>query len=658
MQPGAGFGTSGSVSWDGPTLAPIIHLVIVLSNELTAPPRFFWTAVVVCLLTQAALVSWTFPLHELFSDTPLFYIDGAMHWYRITAAQNLAHTGNLIGIDPFFGAGVPVGIATNPAAKIPAIMAVAFGLDPLISWKLYAFGCAVFAPACVPVAARLLHLDRVTIVVAVVLGILLWWTSMFRWFHTAGLVSFVFAAFLGLPYLAGVIRYAEGAGRSGVILGLGAVGAVGLYFHPLFPVPIIAGTLILFAMRPRLLAQRRILNLLLVVPLLAVVADIPWIYPTFFLSFMLRGPSAVTHQAIVDPNMIWMELLGIWKGDAHGANLYPFLALGAAWAVFRSPAGRGRLIAWGFTVLWVSLALYAAVAAVFPTLAVWTQPNRFSPVAYLYLTIPSSIGVSAMLGRLGTHGSLMKRASATVVLFLCGLGVFNGARELMQEISYGPGPHYGETPPEVKPLGDYTRFILSWLAQHTTPDTRVLFETSNGRVYDRSHIAGYLAYVSRREFIGGPYPFHNFASFWDGVLFSEPISEMTAARFRYYADLYNIGSVVVFSEKSKRFFDSLPFAHPAGALKQLRAYKLDGSPGYFIRGSGTVVARTHNRIQLARLSGPEVVLKYHFLRGLRSDPPARLEPIHLKGDSDPFIRILSPPPRLTLSLPWPSWNRK
>ncbi|MEL7449134.1 MAG: hypothetical protein AAFN78_07990, partial [Pseudomonadota bacterium] len=74
------------------------------------------------LLLQALLVSLTFPVTELFSDLPLFHIDNAAHWYRITTAANLAESGNVVGYDPFFNAGTATGIAANPAAKVPALL--------------------------------------------------------------------------------------------------------------------------------------------------------------------------------------------------------------------------------------------------------------------------------------------------------------------------------------------------------------------------------------------------------------------------------------------------------------------------------------------------------------------------------------------------------
>jgi hypothetical protein len=76
------------------------------------------------LLAQLALVSWTFPAGELCAETPLLHIDGAVHWYRVQTAVNLAQQGRLTGYDPYFAAGSPAGVAQNVPAKPAALIAV------------------------------------------------------------------------------------------------------------------------------------------------------------------------------------------------------------------------------------------------------------------------------------------------------------------------------------------------------------------------------------------------------------------------------------------------------------------------------------------------------------------------------------------------------
>ena len=96
----------------------------------------------------------------------------------------------------------------------------------------------------------------------------------------------------------------------------------------------------------------------------------------------------------------------------------------------------------------------------------------------------------------------MALATAAVV----GLSFALSIREVVREVSYDPVGRYGSVPPEVRPLGPKSVWLLDWMARKTTAEGRVLFETSKGRIHDGAHIAGYLAVRAGRELIGGPYP--------------------------------------------------------------------------------------------------------------------------------------------------------
>ena len=80
----------------------------------------------------------------------------------------------------------------------------------------------------------------------------------------------------------------------------------------------------------------------------------------------------------------------------------------------------------------------------------------------------------------------------------------------------------------------------------------------------------------------------------------------------------------------------------------LAAYRVERPFSYFYAGSGRVASRRHNRIELAGITGKEVIVKYHFLPGLASQPAAEIEPVFLEDDPIPFIRILNAPRDLAL----------
>src|SRR4029077_7350989 len=110
-------------------------------------------------------------------------------------------------------------------------------------------------------------------------------------------------------------------------------------------------------------------------------------------------------------------------------------------------------------------------------------------------------------------------------------------------------------PPQVTGEGIYTRTLLRWLRDDTKPEGRVLFEESPGRIYDGARIAGYLAYKSGREFIGGPYPFRHFAAFWDNWLFDRPISQLSPEQLDGLLRRYNIGWAIVHSPSAKALLE-------------------------------------------------------------------------------------------------------
>jgi hypothetical protein len=226
------------------------------------------------------------------------------------------------------------------------------------------------------------------------------------------------------------------------------------------------------------------------------------------------------------------------------------------------------------------------------------------------------------------------------------------ANEVRREVSFADIGHYGARPPHVRELGNYSRTVLSWLQNYTNPNARVLFETSKGRVHDSGHMAGYYAYQSQREFIGGPYPYYHFAGYWDGYLFNRSIESLTVEDFRKYADLYNIGWVLVHSPASKRFFDNLPSASLLARFNELALYAIQRSHSFFIQGSGMVTERAHNRLVLDEVQPDNdlVVLSYHYFPGMKVTPTATIEPVQNPNDPIPFIAIRHPPKRLTLSI--------
>jgi len=614
--------------------------------------RFPGLILVTCcvILMQAVLISISFPITELWTDTPLFHNDAAFHWYEMKVAVDLAQEGKLTGYDPFFGAGYLGGIASNPSAKLGALVAIMFHrwASEIVIYKVLSILAALLAVVCIPLASRWLELDTLTTAIASAFGFLLWWASWFRWFHTTGMVAFVFASYLFPPYLAGIVRYFETHRAHTVFFWLCIVGAFALFYHPLFLLPVMCAAGWYVLVHWRTINRAKSVAVLLGLPLLILLPNLIWLYPVYRQG-KVAELTTMAYQSLVDVTMIGKELLGWYgKSDAHGSPLYAPLLLASLWGCIRSASPKQQRIAFAWTSAGLTLVVFAAVGAVVTTFRSF-QPNRFAPVGYLLLTIPAAMGLAQII----RHDSKNRMTPVVrwTAQFLVGVFVLVGtymANELRREMSPAPFGHYGTETPEVKGLGTYSGWILPWLNAHTTKEARVLFEDSKGRVYDGAHILGYYAFQSDREFIGGPFPFHHFAGFWDSTLFRKPIGTINVDQMQRYLELYNVGWIIVHSEDSKRYFDSMPGVVPLDGFREIKTYMVIQPLSFFISGAGRVIERGHNRIVLADLTGDEIILKYHFVPGLRSDPPATLVPVYRLDDPDPFLRIINPPSQLTL----------
>lgn len=590
---------------------------------------------------QLALVSWTYPIGELLSDKPLTYIDHPVHLHRIILAAEMAEQGFMTGYDPFFAAGSPAGMPWNPAAKVPAFLAIA-GLEPVLAWKIYTFVAAVVAPGLLIIAARLLSVSLPIASWMGILGGILWWASMFRWFHTAGLVSFVLASYLAIPYLA----YFRNLIKSPRILPktilISLAGGIATLVHPLFPVIVVLPGLIMLWTERTHLNPLRYVTILMVIPAIVLLMNWFWFYPTFFQKIYSQ-PDFGVHQSLIDPWMILWEALAIWRGEYHGARVYPLILLGTLLAI-RYHRGTAEsfhkilpFILGGFLLI-----IYAATGSSIDRLAGLTQPNRFAVTGYLMLTVAAAsamVTIPKLLRKYGIKWEPALYGAALMVLVLINLNEVR--RELSKSENIG---HYGKVPPEVTGYGEKYQYLLHWLHENTDASARVLFETSHARIHDRGHIAGMLSYESKREFIGGPYVLQHYAGFWDHTLFARDIREFTPQELEDRMRMYNIGWVIAHHPITKSVLDGLSFVEKKDEFSGISIYRTTTSNGFILEGKGQILRRELNRLVLGNLEGDRILLSYHLIPGMECLRECDMRPYFFEDDPVPFIELVSPHP--------------
>ena len=340
----------------------------------TAP----WWPVWAVVALQVVLQAYFFPFSELLSARRITYIDAPFHQYQMELALALCRSGRLTGYDPFFAAGYVGGVTFNASAKLQALIACAFDSSAAIApiYKVASFGLGVLAPASLALASGLLRWPATASWIAAVTGVLLWWTGPMRWYHTAGLVSWVAIAFVSVPYSIATAKVCLRP-RAGQVLAVAVAGAVGMLMHPLFPLAVLMLALpLLWAMwEPGRVELIRSAWAALFVCLVVVCFNGPWVLAAF--SAPSYASVAPQHQRAVQPLLVLLEMLGQAPTAASGSRLYLALAIGALAALVLARGAVGRQIR-ALAVGALLMIVWASFGGLSDRIAV-LQPNRSVP---------------------------------------------------------------------------------------------------------------------------------------------------------------------------------------------------------------------------------------------------------------------------------------
>lgn len=606
----------------------------------------FWVIAALGLVVQLCLVSVTLPLSSIFQNSDFFNIDHPFHLYQIEVGRHLLREGRLVGYDPFFSAGYVGGVTFNASAKVPMLLA---GLAPdSVSTRdiyvAFVFLCALVPPMAMAATARVRGLSSLRFVVLTAIGLAYWWISALHWYHTAGMVSFVAATYCAIPFSFWIWQtcstYASvPLARLSVI---GLAGGAGLWLHPLFFVPVVALVTSLALLNWRQCWSSTFVLRGTVIAVVAILINLPWVIAAH------GNPSLASlqsYQREVGWNVILNPLLRTGSdGMASIANpISAGVYLGSV-LVLRSGA---RQETFAFGLAGVALLLFAGLGAGIGDLG-QIQPNRFAAVGYLLVGLGAMLGLIDLGARVRASANLVPKVAVASVSLVSILLI---GREWVREVDWTPHAHHGKVPPELTTPPPLLNALAEWIAENTTADQRILFESSLARVHDGAHGAAYLALQAGREFMGAPYPYFDpKVSFWDGMGLGRHISEISPALFERYLDLYGVGWVVAHSPELVDLLVRTKGCHLSAIYGPVRIFRVGEDRQFFIAGFGRVVSRGINAVRFGGVSGPEVVLPYHWVPGIASDPPLELGKFYTNDGFGPFVRVASPPPTFLLHM--------
>ncbi len=355
--------------------------------------------------------------------------------------------------------------------------------------------------------------------------------------------------------------------------------------------------------------------------------------------YLLASTKGEGMFAMAHPESVLGRIVDILWDEAPSEPV--LLGLGVAglfvWArrSATAAAGLGGIVAAGFA--WGYLAGYLRVLDPL-------QPGRHTYAFFTGACLAAGLFVDEMLLRLRAGGSRLDRLAALALVLIgvrwMGPWVKISVRELLGGEGRRPFLSCRATPALLR--------IVDWVKLHVEPGERLLFEETGKTLrgqpdpFGMHHYSAILPSVAGVEVLGGPYLYAtvttNFTQFGEGKLFGK--SDWGRDDFVRYAKLYRPAAILCWSPEARVFClgnpDLIDVRENDGTLLLGRVRGFEGAT---IRGKADVSAGP-NRIEVRNaVAGDDglVVLRYHIVPLLVSDPPVAIEPVYLEDDPVPFL---------------------
>jgi hypothetical protein len=598
------------------------------------------------------------PISGLFNAKPLIDQDWGLHFHHLRTMEIFwTQDRTLTGYNPLFMAGYPANTIQDLSIKFfefAALLLSGFALTPIQWFKLTAFIAMTTVPWLLYFAARNFFYDYENkpsvALAAAVLGTLYWWNSLPREMFFYGMIGFPTAVYLSVWGVSLCYRLArDDLAPAPVQFGWFVFALIIFPLHIQALAILTAPLVAVFLLQPELRKSRPII-LICGATALSLLANSFWLM------------AAITHvgddvsQRIVKelPLFTSADLLTFLRDYFSGRGYWTFrpnfLEKGLRIALLiLGILGLRKMILSERRPLGITLAcaivgcfLLTYFGSLVPVLQGW-QPLRFKIALDLFLLISAAYAIIR-------HFQNRDVAWPNLVPLALSAGTFTFILNVAHSESTGRLQLRSQ-------LHSDSARIIEWVKRTAPIEGRLLFEESGdetGFVHDGVYLSNFVALGSGRQLIGGPINLyndrHHFAEFHSGKLFTKNIEALSDAELRNYLSLYNIGAIAAFHPASIQRFQALPgLVTFDQRIAELYLLKVNQPLTWFIQGHGKMSAQL-NRLELSEVEGNPIILKYHWVAGLESDPPSKIEPVHLADDPIPFIKIIDPPAKLTLCM--------
>jgi len=626
--------------------------------------RTLWTWAVLAVFAALSLavgMSLFSPGHSLFSPEPVYTNDFSLMLFLVeTGRAFFSHSRRLWGFDPYFMAGYPLDFIWNSNVFLQ-VLGVLFPSLPA-GWIVKGVYAACFVvPVCTLYGGlRLLGFSTTVAVLGTALGSSYCLNGLPLVHASVGMITGSLVVHLAFFVFCLAVRFTFQGGRLPGV-SLAAAFPLAVLVHKtsivILAIPMLALSLTcLFAGRPAAPCPwfRRRLLALFGIGVVAFVLNGFWIMPMLHLldhKTFLKGTLFWQSHYLLRPikDYLWVhQSLGI-VASSHKPGLMllrqSIMVLAIAGAVVSIRGGESKK-SFLFLVSCVYLFLLTYYGSFF-SLTEQLDPARYDGALNMFLVPLSCKGLCAvgafLRGRGG--GRAVGYGGAAFALFLCAANLlpsfYTDVRACCRLRTDLPAPLLE---------------LEAWVKEQTTQEARILVEDSGyfdrhgpGYAYYHTYFPSLLPRRTGRPCIGGPYPYvfldYHFTDFQDARLLGRDIASYPPAELEEIFTRYNIGWIIVWSREAKEYLGGLSgLVHKEGDIDTFSVYRVDRKRSYFLKGSGTIRAG-YNEILLDGLEPEqgEVMLSFHYVETLRTDPVTPIEARALGEDPIGFIVLRSPP---------------
>jgi hypothetical protein len=189
--------------------------------------------------------------------------------------------------------------------------------------------------------------------------------------------------------------------------------------------------------------------------------------------------------------------------------------------------------------------------------------------------------------------------------------------------------------------------LVEALKLHTNTAGRLMVEDGPAWAYGDSHFPSLIPLYTGVQQIGGPYAFafikHNFTTFQARRTMGAPLKDLKPERFAEYLDLYNVHWILTATPECAAYVNALLYARSVWSSKHFGLWEVS-TGSTFASAPGVKVDASYDMIHVSIPAGAgpppkNVLLKFHWDRGLTLAPPARIEPEMRLDDPVPLILL-------------------